>query len=311
MDNTGKVEEVALALGEIKLETTEPAPDATKASTQSVKEEASNAASSVNEADECAPSDSGSENSAGQTYQKQYLLLIDLNGTMCHRARKRIKCSVQHSFRAKAYYVYPRPSLAIFMDTMQKKDTLDLYINTSITRDNAMLMVKKLLPDQFDTLTPHLFGQEMSKPDPKGKERWDTMRDLNRVWNHLSKYGPSNTIVVDNDAKKCRECLPNTILVPPFINRRGLRSIDVLPRLQDYLTQLADAQPEDVRTYLQRLPFLEHKLESDTAVAADDAKGGDVKGGDAKGGEGHVEGTTYVPGVTNPTLAKGVTTNAT
>lgn len=60
-----------------------------------------------------------------------------------------------------------------------------------------------------------IFDRDFNKLDPKGKEDWDTIRDLNRVWAHpiVASHGfdASNTLLIECEPRKAREWKANTI----------------------------------------------------------------------------------------------------
>jgi hypothetical protein len=99
-----------------------------------------------------------------------------------------------------------------------------------------------------------VLDRDMNKPDPAGAEEWDTVRDVQKVWRHLgpADYGPENTILLDNEARKFQETPRNGIVVPEF-GPREVRKRDrtTMNSLLEYLLDLGAEQPKDVREYME------------------------------------------------------------
>lgn len=187
---------------------------------------------------------------------KKYLLLADMNGTLCHRTKEQVISPVIPDFQIKFNYVYRRPGVELFVKLMKSTPTIALCVCTSIFKRNAIPLLEEILPEDGQDLTKKLFHNKMTKPDPSGKNDWSTVRDMDKIWQDLSNYyGPTNTIILDNETDKCRDHLQNLILMPSFINEDGLQNETVLDRLGEYLVQLGRSQPVDVRQYLQDNPF--------------------------------------------------------
>lgn len=100
---------------------------------------------------------------------------------------------------------------------------------------------------------PGSYGKRDFKPD--------FIKNLEKIWKaNPGVYGPSNTIMIDDSHKKI---LPahqdNLICIPEFdvmLSPLSATEDDTLPRLTEYLTTLFQAQPQDIREYMRRTPFL-------------------------------------------------------
>lgn len=209
------------------------------------------------------------EDSQSTTEKKmKYLLLLDINGALCHRITRRLM-NKEHDCKYKSYYVYKRPGMDQFIDFCDSQiDVFDVYLYTSIMRHNAQGMVNRLMPN-----APHylekIFDREMNKfvapkfdnkkKNAKGKASRspDTVRDLAKIWSLLPQYGPENTILVDDDADKCVEYPGNAIIMPPFVNEEKLewQPDSTLDKLEAYFVQLSADEPGDVRKYMKETPF--------------------------------------------------------
>jgi hypothetical protein len=96
----------------------------------------------------------------------------------------------------------------------------------------------------------------MNKPDPNGQDEWDTIRDMKKVWTKMPAFGPSNTLLLDNEARKFCETPRNGIVVAEYgAEEARARVTTTLQELQTYLLSLASASPADVRLYLEATPF--------------------------------------------------------
>lgn len=188
---------------------------------------------------------------------KKYLLLADVNGTLCHRTNKQDISRVTPDIETRHNYIYRRPGVKSFVRWMNSNPYVDLCVSTSILEKNAIPLLEELLPEDFQNLG-WLFHSEYTKTDPMGKHAWSTVRDMDKIW-HSSfcayHYDPSNTIILDNDVDKCRDHSRNLIRIPPFINEDGLQNEYVLDQLGEYLDRLGRSQPADARQYLTEYPF--------------------------------------------------------
>lgn len=78
-----------------------------------------------------------------------------------------------------------------------------------------------------------------------------------KIWQLLPEFDETNTILVDNEAKKFRNTPDNGIVVPKYGPREVTAATEeVLKELGDYLVALAENEPEDVRVYLKKNPLL-------------------------------------------------------
>lgn len=212
----------------------------------------------------------------------KYLLLLDINGALCHRMTKRAANREKNDFRFKTYHVYRRPNFASFIeyiDSVLSSSAMEVYFYTSIVQHNAKGMIKRLLPRpehshyqdrifdrSWNAIRPTPSEKEKSpkKGSPKKNVEDETMRDLNKIWKRLPEFDVTNTIIVDNSADKCENCMENSIIIPPFVDQKALtiQEDDTLIKLEQYLTQFVDDEPTDVRIYLHNHPFNSSSPES-------------------------------------------------
>lgn len=111
----------------------------------------------------------------------------------------------------------------------------------------------------------------MNKPDPNGVNEWDTVRDMEKVWKALPNFGPTNTILLDNEARKFIDTPSNGIVVPEYgEDEVRVKAKATLAPLLEYLQRLAERSPVDVRLYIQRSPFGEPEADQETDHDADE-----------------------------------------
>lgn len=213
----------------------------------------------------------------------KYLLLLDINGALCHRMTKRATNRESNDFRFKSYHVYRRPNFTSFVeyiDSVLSSSTMEVYFYTSIVQHNAEGMIKRLFPRpehshyqdrifdrSYNVIRPTTLsekGKSHNKNCSKKDVKQETMRDLNKVWKRLPEFDVTNTIIVDNSVDKCENCIENSIIVPTFVDSKTLavQEDDTLIKLEHYLTQLVDDEPTDVRIYLRNHPFNSISYES-------------------------------------------------
>ncbi|GFH28468.1 FCP1 homology domain-containing protein, partial [Haematococcus lacustris] len=105
-------------------------------------------------------------------------------------------------------------------------------------RHNLLEGLQKIMPSQLPRLAAVL-DRDMNKADPHGKEEWDTIRDMDKVWRVFSKYDARNTILLDNEARKFCEHPDNGIVVPEFGPAEVQRRVShTLSGVQAYLLEL-------------------------------------------------------------------------
>jgi hypothetical protein len=159
------------------------------------------------------------------------LIVLDLNGILCHRVRYNIKnnnITQQSSYRPSCANisntdVIPRSDLHEFLTLLH--DNFCLAIWTSATRKTAKLLVKALFPQNiqerllfvwhrnFCTLVETTSGSTASEnnstnEEEQGEGRKDdnitAMKYLSKVWSAYPLWDSTNTILLDDSPEKCR-----------------------------------------------------------------------------------------------------------
>jgi len=168
--------------------------------------------------------------------------------------------------------VYMRDGIQDFFQKL--KPYFNICIYTSVMRHNVM-PVLDLIPS-WSKLVARVFDRDYNKPDPNGKESWDTIRDMDRIFSSSSskdnEFGLQNTILLDNETRKFQDAPENGILVGEY----GLRQVQKkqkgsLGPLADYLLDLGKAfasdSSMDVRKYMAENPLNDEKFGSKTMAS--------------------------------------------
>ena len=131
-------------------------------------------------------------------------------------------------------------------------------------------MSERTVPDDAgcdewdDGVVEFVLDRGFNKVDPDGAKQSDTLRDFDKAWAVLSHYGfgPSNVVIVDNEARKVREHPDNAIVVasfeaPSVAGPAAVEGFAAMTALRDYVLDLADgmAAGADVRELISAAPF--------------------------------------------------------
>jgi hypothetical protein len=139
------------------------------------------------------------------------LLILDLNGVMVDSTHRRRR-GVDHDMKIGTKYVYMRPRVKEFLHKVIESGKYELAVWSSAVEKNTTPIAREL----FDGLGYRpLFVYNRSHCTHA--ERFDTIKDLERVWDRYPCWGPDNTICLDDSPDKLRlqpECL---MLVKSFV----------------------------------------------------------------------------------------------
>jgi len=123
-----------------------------------------------------------------------------------------------------------------------------------------------------------VYDQSFCKKDPEGENKWDTIRDMTRIWTTKS-HSEKNTILVDNETRKVKECPRNAIIVTQYEAKEVEKKVaGSLNLLEAYLTTMALSSEFgnddfDVRVYMEEHPFNEEDKQKEETQK--DSKGKD------------------------------------
>jgi hypothetical protein len=181
---------------------------------------------------------------------KTLLCCLDMDGCWLARTEddvKGLRSSVDpFVLRNGAFvrHVYARPGAPQLLDWLLTQTHLQLALYTSMMDHNAKAILdhvwrclerkEKILVGggSGDAKEPQgvwLLGRDWNKKDPLGKNDWDTMRDLDRVWKAHPQFDASNTVLIDNEARKVREVAHNAVLVSDWSTKA--MSVDAMNKV--------------------------------------------------------------------------------
>lgn len=179
----------------------------------------------------------------------KYLIILDINGTLCCRIRKNERRLVKANplsppcdANINQSHVYLRPYLEEFM-----KDLTFAHVGlwSSMTGPNTTSFRELILRDCNFFFT---FDRSHCSNVRDGKNHSST-KDLSLVYSTFPQFTSENTVIVDDSSEKFIH-LENTILIPSYTVLSGDPSQDrgnsnllklVLPRLSTYLKALVSS----------------------------------------------------------------------
>ena len=193
------------------------------------------------------------------------LVLIDMNGTLLLREKKCLPGRAPDFIHAKKYY-YMRPGAKDFVKEIIAMPGIRFAFYTSMLETNAKPAISNLAGRGWEKDGVQLYARDYQKHDPNGKNKWDTMRDLDKIWkeemtNHGYKFGPHNTVMIDDTPEKMREHPHNVLIVPEMTAASLVREdgdSSVLDNVQKYIKQMLlvlSSKPSSVPDYISKLPF--------------------------------------------------------
>lgn len=179
----------------------------------------------------------------------KYLLLIDLNGTLCYRTDTRIENARESSYFNRRFF-YARPGINEFISALHDTGMFELAVYSSAMKHNIVAGLDAMLTTPNRTHITHVLDRMMSKPDPAGGE-FDTIRDMDKIWNELVGFGPKRTVLLDNERGKFEKGSVG-IVVPEFEETEVLAAEEgSLDEIQRLLEDIALICPDDVGDYFR------------------------------------------------------------
>jgi hypothetical protein len=186
----------------------------------------------------------------------QPLLIMDLNGILCHRIRHPTNPS---SFRPSAANIANTPVIARvdlvpFLSFLDAHFTLAVW--TSAKTKTAKQLVSLLFPIPVKERLLFIWGQPKCDAIAiQGKEKLLFQKPLSRVWNEYPLWDTTNTLLLDDSPTKCPD-FANT-LHPPRLDGRFHGESDLEnEKLQfDFFQQLVtwlDDDSGDIGLFLQK-----------------------------------------------------------
>ena len=221
------------------------------------------------------------ENVQGRKFK--LLVLLDMNGTLLVRTKRRVGGRLPDVSLNENHNFFREGAVEFCRALKSRADLLSFAFYTSMREKSARPATLALCGgDDEHGRPPHLYERAFNKADSSAENAWDTMRDLEKVWQTQDKiaYGfdATNTIVVDDTPRKMREHPHNVLVVPTYDERALSRANDTaLPSLLNYLDRLlqdaarwSQTTTYDVRAFLRRDAFRAPLPHDDNARPDDD-----------------------------------------
>jgi hypothetical protein len=154
---------------------------------------------------------------------KRILVLLDMNGTLLLRLKGKLGRE-KPSFAHAGLQYYLRRGVVDLVASLRNHPHCELAFYTSMRESNALPAVLAITSGAH----VEIYDREYNKADrEEGTESWDTMRDLTKIWTTEGKvgygFGPHNTIMVDDSARKMRHAPRNLVQVPEFKHAEHMR----------------------------------------------------------------------------------------
>ncbi len=196
---------------------------------------------------------------------KKILVLIDLNGTLVCKSEKELACDRPFDLKLKRNHFYLRPGYAMMLRKIMEhpRSVLAIYssmIQTNVLPIKGLLFRDPTLKKMEGKCLEKIFDRGFNSKDPLGDEH-ATVRDLSKVWKApelKGRFGPQNTLVIDSDEKKVRNCRANSFLVFPYIDDYVINNVCnntyYMRVAGDYISGLLD-KADDVPEYLMKTEF--------------------------------------------------------
>ena len=202
------------------------------------------------------PPESATTCNSSLTIRIQPLLILDLNGILCHRSRSNKELGgvlLRPSIGTMAHTdIIPRTDLATFLRFLDKHFCLAIW--TSAKRRTAKRLLAMLIPEDIRSRLLFVWGQNYccqsdqvatsstSDPDNAAADNGDSDNDasleeesdddededgfiyekrLDKVWKAFPLWSADNTLLVDDSPEKCGFAVASAIHPPPIHGQRN------------------------------------------------------------------------------------------
>lgn len=169
--------------------------------------------------------DDDGSNSPTTTIVVKPLLILDLNGILCHRIRR--ECAdlyPQLPYRSAVDWIantpiIPRPHIDEFLTTLAEHFCLAIW--TSAKPKTAKSLLTALVPESISKRLLFAWSQKhCDRLEKLGRDKSDGsdtvfLKSLAKVWKKYPLWNPSNTLLIDDSPDKCPE-FKNAIHPPPM-----------------------------------------------------------------------------------------------
>lgn len=189
------------------------------------------------------------EDGHGITVRIQPLLILDLNGILCHRSRHNkepVGVELRPSIGTMAQTaIIPRTDLNPFLRYLDQHFCLAVW--TSAKRRTAKRLLQMLVPQDVRQKLLFVWGQnyceslaaeedapegdnsaylESDEEDEDDNDETVYEKRLERVWKEFPLWSAENSLLVDDSPEKCKFAVANA-LHPPAIHGRKKESIEM------------------------------------------------------------------------------------
>lgn len=131
-----------------------------------------------------------------------WLVILDLNGTLIETSYRKYPRQY-YQFRARYKYVYHRPYLQHFLQTLYHHPNIQaVAVWTSCIRENAQVIVQHLFGSTFPLL--FVWNREECEHVADEEDAYKTVKNLNRVWKEYPLFSKENTILLDDSPEKAK-----------------------------------------------------------------------------------------------------------
>ena len=165
--------------------------------------------------------DTKSSNIKKSPVKSPRLIILDLDGLFSLRIyQKKVISQQDNSFRSGPFNVFIRNGSENFINQLIKQK-YKLAFYTSTTHKNANPVIKKICKKNYKKLD-FIWARDRTHFDPDPIKSHDTIKNISDVWdnpviNRRKKYGPTNTIIIDDSMRKIRfNNKSNCILVSTY-----------------------------------------------------------------------------------------------
>ena len=169
------------------------------------------------------PHQPSEDSSFVQNIHIQPLLVLDINGILCHRIRAsrprpRDVPSRPSTTKIAGTPIIPRTDLDQFWHLLSQHFCLAIW--TSAKAKTATALLKELVPPQVRDRLLFVWAQQhciVRKQDASSDEEEVFEKDLERVWEEYPLWNRTNTLLMDDSPEKCEAWATNAVH-PPAIH---------------------------------------------------------------------------------------------
>ena len=156
----------------------------------------------------------------------QPLLVLDLNGILCHRIRQNRTPNVpKTAYRSSSLNVartpvVPRTDLHEFLSFLDRHFTLSVW--TSAKNKTATSLVSALFPSDVASRLLFVWAQHhcdvVGSPDTDETDDEQPVfeKNLSKVWKEFPLWNANNTLMIDDSPEKCTQWHANAVHPPPL-----------------------------------------------------------------------------------------------